>query len=672
MADDADVVTADEPGEPEARESAAGDKSTTPGTPIRRDLMFRAAPESVDEAERSVEVVISTGATVRRWDWGRAREYDETLAIEPDSVRLDRLNGGAPLLAVHNWFSLDAVIGSVMPGTARVEDGELRARVRFSKRSEVDGVFGDVLDGIIRSVSVGYDVRRWEIDEEASPPVYRAVDWEPYEVSVVPVPADPHAGFRSHHRAKPASEEVRTMNENDVNEAGAEPAVEPEAREMSEIATERPAPIVDEAAMEAARSDATRSERDRVGGIQGLVRKLSLTPEVSDRWIEDGITLDEARTRAIDEVASRDEASDVRNIAPMPVSGATRLSSPREPDKGEFAARIIRALAANRGDPERAARFAERQWSDTTLARALASGDGTAGGFLVPEQYSAELIELLRPLAVVRRLGATVLPMPGGTLTVPKITGGASAEYVGENQNIGKTEPKFGQLRLTARKLAAVVPISNDLIRFSSPQADAVVRDDVVSAMAQREDAAFIRDDGTGNAPKGLRYWALAANVIAANGTVNLTNVTTDLGKLVLGLRNSNVRMIRPGWLFSPRTEHYLMTIRDGNGNFAFREDMLAGRLWGYPFGVTTQIPDNLGGGSDESEIYLVDMADSVIAESTNLIIDVSSEAAYHDGSSVVSAFSLDQTVIRVIASHDFGMRHDASVAILTTVKWGA
>ncbi len=218
------------------------------------------------------------------------------------------------------------------------------------------------------------------------------------------------------------------MNENDVNEAGAEPAVEPEAREMSEIATERPAPIVDEAAMEAARSDATRSERDRVGGIQGLVRKLSLTPKVSDRWIEDGITLDEARTRAIDEVASRDEASDVRNIAPMPVSGATRLSSPREPDKGEFAARIIRALAANRGDPERAARFAERQWSDTTLARALASGDGTAGGFLVPEQYSAELIELLRPLAVVRRLGATVLPMPGGTLTVPKITGGASAE----------------------------------------------------------------------------------------------------------------------------------------------------------------------------------------------------------------------------------------------------
>ena len=139
-----------------------------------------------------------------------------------------------------------------------------------------------------------------------------------------------------------------------------------------------------------------------------------------------------------------------------------------------------------------------------------------------------------------------------------------------------------------------------------------------------------------------------------------------------MALRNANVRMIRPGWLFSPRTEHYLMTIRDGNGNFAFREDMLAGKLWGYPFGVTTQIPDNLGGGSDESEIYLVDMADSVIAESTNLIIDVSSEAAYHDGGNVVSAFSLDQTVIRVIASHDFGMRHDASVAVLSAVKWGA
>jgi HK97 family phage major capsid protein len=123
----------------------------------------------------------------------------------------------------------------------------------------------------------------------------------------------------------------------------------------------------------------------------------------------------------------------------------------------------------------------------------------------------------------------------------------------------------------------------------------------------------------------------------------------------------------------SPRSEHYLMTVRDGNGNFAFRSEMLAGRLWGYPFGVTSQIPENLAvTGSSESEIYLADFADVVIGEASTLVLDVSDTAAYHDGSNVVASFSLDQTVIRAIERHDFGMRHDASVAVLTDVDWGA
>lgn len=342
-----------------------------------------------------------------------------------------------------------------------------------------------------------------------------------------------------------------------------------------------------------------------------------------------------------------------------------------QPEKGLITAQIVRALAAAKGDPERAAAFAKKTWGDEAVVKALSAGTGSAGGYLVPPEYSTDLIELLRPQAAVRRLGATVLPMDTGTLNIPKLAGGGSANYIGENTNIPKTEPTFGQITLTWKKLAALVPISNDLLRFSSPAADAIVRDDLVAAMALREDLAFIRDDGTTNKPKGLLSWAPAGNKFAANATVNLANVTTDLGRAVLLLKKADVRFIRPGWIMSPRTEFYLLTVRDANGNFAFRQEMLAGRLFGYPYAVSTQIPENLGTNTNETEVYLVDFADAVIGEASQLIIDASTEAAYHDGTNVVAAYSLDQTVIRVIAQHDFAMRHPESVAVIQAVTWG-
>jgi HK97 family phage major capsid protein len=135
---------------------------------------------------------------------------------------------------------------------------------------------------------------------------------------------------------------------------------------------------------------------------------------------------------------------------------------------------------------------------------------------------------------------------------------------------------------------------------------------------------------------------------------------------------NNNVPMSRPGWIFSPRTFNYLMTLTNTNGFFLFRQEMMGGNLWNWPYRVTTQVPINLTdhGGTTESEIYLADFDDAVIGEAQSLMIDVSQEAAYHDGSNVVAAFSQDQTVIRSIAEHDFAMRRAVSIAVLNGVTW--
>lgn len=352
--------------------------------------------------------------------------------------------------------------------------------------------------------------------------------------------------------------------------------------------------------------------------------------------------------------------------------------------KGVAFGRIVRATAIAKKQGG-GVDFAEKlltSWGDADLAKALvdtqtkalAASVATDGGFLVPPEYSTDVIELRRAATVVRRLGPREIGMTTGTLNIPKQTAGATGSYIGENTNITKSQPTVGNVTLTWKKLAVLVPFSNDLLRYAAVSADAFVRDDIVRSLAVTEDAALLRSDGTAGQPKGLRFWAPGANLIAANGTVSLANTVTDFGKLILQLKKNNVPITKGAWILSPRTEFYLQTVQNANGYFAFRDEMVQRQtIWGYPYAVSTSVPETLTSGSntDASEVYFVNFDDAVIGDSQRLIIDVSSEAAYHDGSSVVAAFSQDQTVVRAIAEHDFAMRDVNAVALLTGVRMG-
>lgn len=165
-------------------------------TIVRRDATFVAS--TFNKEERTVELLWSTGARVPRvrWvGWDERVDYDEELSLDPKHVRLDRLNNGAPLLDSHRQWSLSSVMGVVE--RAWLVPGEGRALVRFSGRDEVAPFVRDVEAKVIRNVSVGYWVYRYDITrKEGEKELWRAVDWEPGEISLVPVPADPHAGVR--------------------------------------------------------------------------------------------------------------------------------------------------------------------------------------------------------------------------------------------------------------------------------------------------------------------------------------------------------------------------------------------------------------------------------------------------------------------------------------------
>ncbi len=153
---------------------------------------------SADTNDRTFNVVFTTGATVRRYNFWADESYDEELVADPATVRMGRLNSGAPVLDTHGQYALSDVIGVVVPGSARVENGVGRATLKIDGGDENESIVRKIKDGIIRNVSVGYRVHQYEvIQRDGEVPLYRAVDWEPHEISLVPIGADAGAGIRS-------------------------------------------------------------------------------------------------------------------------------------------------------------------------------------------------------------------------------------------------------------------------------------------------------------------------------------------------------------------------------------------------------------------------------------------------------------------------------------------
>jgi len=149
------------------------------------------APATADRDARTVEVIWSTGAPVRRRDM--TGEYIERLSLNPEAVDLSRLDS-ASVLDAHRQSAVRDVLGSVRE--AAVDGRRGTALIQFSSRPEVEPIWQDVVAGILRHVSVGYSVEEWAETTENGARVLTAVRWTPHEISLVPTPADPGAKIR--------------------------------------------------------------------------------------------------------------------------------------------------------------------------------------------------------------------------------------------------------------------------------------------------------------------------------------------------------------------------------------------------------------------------------------------------------------------------------------------
>jgi phage head maturation protease len=326
-------------------------------------LHARFAPSSFDAEQRTVEVVWSTGADVRRRDWDG--EYTEQLSMEADAVDLSRLEAGAPVLNSHDAYSLSSVLGVVE--RAWLEKGQGHALLRFSERAEVQPILADIRAGILRNISVGYDVQKWEEGKDkAGKRTKRAVRWQPAEISLVPIPAD-------------ASAQVRAADA-PADMAGVGETEQPKEGRMADNAPqvpEAPAPVInrDEVA-----NEARGAERARVAELRSFVtvaqRQRILPPErleaIEQEAIASGLDAAGLRARVMDEVLAQPQAT---APAPRPVQMGASGDDPLAIRSAMADAMAVGAAPGVKPKTERFREFIGMKISDMLIELAAVRGE---------------------------------------------------------------------------------------------------------------------------------------------------------------------------------------------------------------------------------------------------------------------------------------------------------
>ncbi len=282
-------------------------------TPLQ-SIRAAVRPGTVNIEDRTVEITWTTGARGKRWSWSIG-EYQEELEVSDTALRMDRLNNGAPFLNTHGQWDLDDVIGVVERAWLEGEEG--RAVIRFSAREDVEPIFRDVRDGILRNISVGYIVHRYVLveDGEDTTPIYRATDWEPTELSLVPIGFDDGAKVRS------AKTPADYQGQRYTTVFETRQATEPDEQPAAVATTQEEQEMTDEekrAAEEQIRRETQEAERKRGLTIRQMAKKVGLPEEFADDLVERGVSVADASQAMIDKLAEAQESNQPASRSAQP------------------------------------------------------------------------------------------------------------------------------------------------------------------------------------------------------------------------------------------------------------------------------------------------------------------------------------------------------------------
>lgn len=232
-------------------------------------------PSSFDPEARSIEAIVSTGAPVER--------PGHVERLDLPGADLSRLIG-APVLDAHRSGSTRDQLGVVEAAELRPEG--LWVRMKFRSNDAALAVLGDIADGTLRGLSIGYSVRRWRDRHENGVRTRTALIWTPVEVSIVPVPADPGAHFRNGENQMPETAQDTETTAHETAETVTRAEVNREIRSIADTAglnrAWADAQIDAEATAEEARAAAFAAMRQRAEATATRTTRAEITVDHTD------------------------------------------------------------------------------------------------------------------------------------------------------------------------------------------------------------------------------------------------------------------------------------------------------------------------------------------------------------------------------------------------------
>jgi HK97 family phage major capsid protein/HK97 family phage prohead protease len=492
------------------------------GGPLRRQAEVR----NIDEDARTVEVAFSSEEPVRRW-FG-----DEILDHSSGAMIDSRLQNGAAVLWNHDT---DVQIG-VVERAAVDADRRGRATLRFGRSARAEEIWADIVDGVIRHVSVGYFVRAIKTEErEGEPDMVTITEWEPYEISLVSVPADASVGV-GRSSGEPPEEGGAPQTDTEPNSErqstrGIGPMTEQILRDAAgnlvRANVDASGNIVDVIEILERASDTqalvTRgqdAERQRTADLLELGQQYG-AQELAAEFIRDNGSVEDFTRRLVDHVAENsgsgnralddnageigmtdDEASEFSFIR-----AARALLNPSDRRAQEAAAFEFEASAAAQQSMGRASEGITVPVE--VLTRTLNSSisgltPGDTGGNLIDTTLATQsFIDMLRNRAVLLAIGT---PMGGlvGNLDIPGQTASGNVFIVGEDQDVGEGNIDYGLVKMSPTTIGVYGRITRRMLQQTSMDVEMQFRSSLATDLALGIDHYGFYGDGLGENPLGI------------------------------------------------------------------------------------------------------------------------------------------------------------------------
>jgi len=541
----------------------------------RVEREFAIEQRGIDEHKRAAWLSIASEEPYERW-WGI-----EVLDLGADSIRDQRLRSGAPLLVGHD--PADQV--GVIEHHEIARDRKLRILARFGKSARAEEIWQDVLDGIRRNTSVGYVIHDLVLErQEGDRNFYRVTDWEPYEGSLVAVPADPTVGLGRHHQ--PIHTKVKTMDEEIDDTRGGD------RRSKKDISEDTRVRMLYNAG----------ENFEKYGGR-----------EIARQLIENGGGEHEFKAMML--AAMRTKTPITATAQPFEFPGEARISATAH--RGSLHPIIMRQFD---GDQHKAAAelYGVGQWLRARLAgnkqaarwcmdhglmqRDASEGIDSDGGYLVPGVLSNSVIDFTTEFGVARQECRT-LPMSSATLNVPTRETGVTAYFVGEGGEATKSSATWGNVALTPKKLAVLSIMSREIDEDSIIDLASWVAMECGRAFAETEDGCWLNGDGTSTygGMQGIRTKLIdgshnAGKIAATSGDDTFAEIIAgDLDRVIAALPTPALKNAK--WLMSRAcyATAILPLIRAAGG--VTLTDLVSGPLsqgyLGYPIVLSEKMPNN-------------------------------------------------------------------------------